>query len=363
MTTCTHELDTIQGILGDTATIGLDGPLWSRATLLRYLNDGYRALLTQSQAVRRWVVLDVPGRFTMTGTQPWEARFANGGTFEVFTWQAPGYACTSLWEVEFLEGLTPEGASEAVSQPWERCFLNPAGVPYRFALPKDSERIQALYFDHRRLVARDVRELDALARDWRSLAGLPLTWTMGTGQTGTFELFDIVMTDSQTYRQDGGPWGLPHTFSGTRTYDTGTSETLYGIARTVRSPDRQYLATQGCWGLPRQYRSSEGALLLLEVVGPELPDLLESDTPDLLPPQMGKYLRFYALAQAWLAQGEGHNEPLAALCLQLFQRGVQVLRALSWLTRLDESVQRRMHGPVGERRVPRPRLPATYPVP
>lgn len=361
MPTVSHDLDWCQRILGDAKLIGENGTLWSRSELLRYLNDGYRTLLTRSQAVRRFVTLDVPGRWTYTGTFEWEARYANGGSFWQFTWSAPGYACTSLWEVQLLEGVTPEASSIGVSQEWERRYVTTSGVPYRFALPRDNERIHALWYDHRRLGVSSVVELDALERDWRSLGDYPLVWVQGTGRGRTFEVYEIVTTYGQAYSHQGGPYGIPRRFSGSRTYSTTGSTTLYGIPRTITSPDRQYLATMGVYGIPRIWGSSVDSLLVLEVVGPEVPDMLEGDTPTLVPKQMQKYLRFYTLAQAWAKQGEGKNEALSAICMQLFERGVQRLRTLSWLTRSDTTMQRQPAGGQQGYRPARPRLPSTYP--
>jgi len=357
--TVRSDLDWCQRLLGDAVQLGDDGALWTRAELLALYNDGYRALLTQSQAVRRFTGLDVPGRVTYGITSEWEARYVQGGTHWKFTWSAPGYECTSLWEVQCLEGVTPEDAQEAVTQEWERAFVNPAEVPFRFALPRDHERIVGLWYDHRRLPPVDVRELDALERDWRTLVGYPLAWTPGTGRSGTFEIYEIVTAYSQGYRLAGAPWGIPRTFSGERTYAT-TGPTLYGLPRRLMSPDRQYLATTGPWGRPTTYHTSPASLLLLEVIGPELPDLHEEDAPLLIPGPLQKYLRYYTLAQAWDGQGEGRQPALAALCMQRFARGVQVLKNLAWLTRKDSHMQRVPAGSQGRRRPPRVQLPSTY---
>ena len=360
MGTVRADLDWCQQILGDAALLGSDGVLWTRAELLTHYCDGYRRLLTTSQAVRRWTALDVPGRFTLTATNEWESRYAQGGSFQKLTWSARGgYECTSLWEVDALEGVTPQASSEGVTQEWERQWVNPGGVPFRFALPRDHERIVALYYDHRRLVPVAVRDLDGLWQDWRSLGGYPLTWVLGTGRTRTFEIYEIVTTDAQAYSTPRN-FGMPRRFSGSRTYQAATAR-QFGVPRTLSSPDRQYLATTGTLGRPVAYHSSASNLLVLEVIGPELPDLLEDDTPRLVPSQLQKYLRYYTLARAWERQGEGRQPALAALCDQRFQRGVQVLRQLSWLTQQDHAMARQPVDAQGRGRPPRPRLPASYP--
>jgi hypothetical protein len=289
------ELDRVQRILGDTPTIGLDGLLWSRAELLTQFCDGYRQLLTLSQGVRRWVV------------------------------------------VEVLDGS-----------------------PGRFALPKDHERIVALYFDHRRLHAIETRELDWGDTSWPTLSGYPLAWTTGLGPTLSVEIYQIPTAAGDSYRHTGtASYGLARRFSGHRTYAPAPAPGL-GIARNISSPDRQYLATMGTLGIPRRYRSSRGNLLVLEVVGPGLPDLHEEDAPVLIPGPMSKYVRYYTLARAWERQGEGRQPSLAAICQQRFDRGVAMMRHLSWLSREDETFQRVPRGIGRGRRLPTAQFPPGY---
>ena len=291
-----HELDMAQRILGDSSTVGLDGLLWSRAELLTQFCDGYRQLLTRSQGVRRWVIVEVPE--------------GSGG---------------------------------------------------RFALPKDHERIAALYFDHRRLQVIETRELDWGDSSWPTLSGYPLAWTTGLGPTLSVEIYQIPTAAGDTYSHTGtSPYGLARRFSGHRTYVPSPAPGL-GIPRTISSPDRQYLATMGTLGIPRRYRSSRGNLLVLEVVGPGVADLHEEDTPVLIPAPMSKYLRYYTLARAWERQGEGHNVALAAICQQRFERGVEMMRHLGWLSREDETFQRIPRGSGRGRRIPTAQFPPSYP--
>jgi hypothetical protein len=357
------ELNKIQLFLGDAPIPGDDGTFWTRAELLDAYNDGYRQFLSQSQAVKRWHVLDVPPRHTATGRYEWESRFAQGGTFWCHTIITEGgWACDHLWEAQVLEDITAQAASEGITQQWERAYQNPSQVHYRFALPRDSERVAGIWYDHRRLVPVSVRQLDAMERDWMSLGGYPLAWTQGIGRARTFEIYEIVTANQQVYQRTGSAWGIPRYRAGARTYGyTSQNGTFYGIPRRLMSPERQYLATQGVWGAPRRYASSVGTLLVLEVVGPEVPDLHEEDTPALLPPQLWKYLRYYTLAEVWSGQGEGRRDDLAALCRQVFAHGVQVLKNLSWLTMRDEQMARPPRGHTRDRAWPHAQLPSTYP--
>jgi hypothetical protein len=288
-----HDLNAAQRLLGDTTTIGQDGRLWSRAELRTQYCDGYRQLLTLSQAVRRWVIVEVPD--------------------------------------------SGDG---------------------RFVLPADHERIVALYFDHRRLQPVEVRELDYGDAFWPTLTGYPLAWSMGLGTTETIEVYQIPDAAGDKYALTGN-YGLARRFHGHRTYTPSPAPGL-GIPRVISSPDRQYLATMGALGIPRRYRSSRGNLLILEVVGPGVPELHEEDTPVLIPAPMQKYLTYYTLARAWERQGEGRNIALSSICQQRFERGVEVMRHLSWLSRKDESYQRIPVDGGSRHRPPRVQFPPNY---
>lgn len=361
MPTVGEDINWIQGILQDAATIGDDGLLWTREDILESYNDAYRQLLTRSQAVKHWSILDVPGRFTLTATQEWESRYASGGSFWKWTWTGGDYECTSLWEVEALENLETQASAEGVTQEWERFLVNPDGQYYRFALPRNNERIVAMWYDHRRLMSLEVVEMDQLWRNWMSLGNYPLAWIIGTGRSRTFDLYEIVTTYQQGYSQiDSWPFGVARSFAGTRTWTTADSQ-LYGIPRTVLSPDRQYLVQTDGWGLPRDWHSSAGSLLILEMIAPDIPDLQEDEIPSLIPAQCQKYLRFGTLAAAWEKQGEGYQLELSTLCRTMFDRGVTLMRKLADYLRYSADMQRKPTGMATRYRPPRVILPATYP--
>jgi hypothetical protein len=261
-------LDHAQRWLHDAEPIGDDGTLWTRQELLDWLQDGYRALLAQSQATRRFHVLDVPGRFACTMTQPWEARFAvKEGTFWQWahTANSGGYACSSFWEVEQLEGIAPTTrASEAGTQPWEKSHVQTAYQPFRFALPRDNERPVKIWHDHKLLHPVAVRELDDMETNWISLEGEPVCWSLATGRNRTFEVFEIATAYVENYRQTfpssggsggGAPTeGMPRRFSGSRTYAAspasgmptwGYSYTTPGDADALRLSDPALLTGLG----------------------------------------------------------------------------------------------------------------------
>lgn len=373
-----QDLDFLQGYLKDSAVPGLEGSIWSREELLNYYNDGYRDLVSQAAATRRFTVLEVPPRFTCTGTQRFEERFAQGGTYWVWPCgdaSSSGVTASSLWELDQVEGYTPTAAGAGISQGWERTHLAATSTPFRFAVPRAGhQRIAKMWFNHRLLVPVAVRELDWTMTNWVSLAGLPLAWTLGTGGGESFEVYEVTSTDSEGYAtvQDPyapAPWqGMVRQLSGDRTYtvvtDPNAGGNAYGVIRSIESPDRQYWPVvewpdQQPLGKIDRLQSSVDALLVLEVIEPDAGELTEQDTPGMLPPQLRKYLRYYTLARCFNRQGPGAQPLLAAFWLQRCQRGVQVMKQLGFLSRRDASYARQPE--TVRSRPPRPRLPSTYP--
>jgi len=219
MTTIAHDLDDVQRFLKDAPAAGQDGVTWTRAELLSYYQDGYRDLVAQPQATRRFSVLDVPPRFTYSGTQRFEQRYASGGTFFPCTHGASsgsGWTSSSLFEVELVEGYTSTSASEGLTHPWERAYVSPAYTPFRFGVHRAHRRIGKLWYDNRLLQPVTVRELDRMDTNWISLAGEPVAWTLGTGDTSSLEVFEVATTYSATYATSGE--GMLRYLSGARTY-------------------------------------------------------------------------------------------------------------------------------------------------
>jgi len=363
------ELDRIQRQLQD------EGSIWPRAELLDWLRDGSLHLLAETSATRRFTILEVPPRFAWSITFPWEAAFIGDSTPHVWAHQGVGGWAGNQWELELLEGITPTASGILTTQPWERTFENPTQQPFRFGVPRDAERIVRLWYNNRLLVPLSVRALDGLETTWYSLEGLPVAWTTGVGPHRTFEVYEIVTNYEANYRytdavtNEGNPLhGTLRRLSGDRTYawESASGDTVpYGIARRLSSPDRQYLPRWGETdrnpvGRAGWIAGSQDALLLLEAVIPDQGTLLEADELALLPPQLAKYCRYYALFRAYNRQGEGYHPLLAAWYEQRYMRGVVLLRKLHQLAMHDRQVARQ---PVqsGRRRPPRVRLPSNYP--
>lgn len=377
MPTVGDDLNTAQRKLHDAAIIGQDGLIWSRAELLDWYNEGYTQLLALTHATRRFTAMEVPPRYTATGSQAWMARFADGGSFAQWAHQAEGdWAVSSLWQIETLEGLnsTPTAAANNMTQPWMRAFDNDTNAHFRFALPRDNERIVKIWYDNKLLIPLATRRLDDLYTNWYSIEGEPLVWTMGTGRNRTFEVYNVVTTITDTFEavddvtNDRYPQhGIMRRLTGDRTYDwksVDASEPV-GIPRRIISQDRQYYARTDAplrhpFGRGYRLASSTNALLVLDAHVPDVGMLTEDDEAALVPRQLQKYLRYFTYFRAFNRQGEGYNPNMAAFYERRFGRGVAFLRSLNMLARRDSRMARDMRRRT-ERRPRRPQFPADYP--
>jgi len=113
-----------------------------------------------------------------------------------------------------------------------------------------------------------------------------------------------------------------------------------GALRSITSPDRQYLpiitgtGPYALLGAARDFRSTENALTVFEVVIPDK-DLTESDRPEMIPAQVQKYLKYYTLYRAYGRIGEGQNLDLATHYKQRYQRGIALLQRLADVAHQD----------------------------
>lgn len=138
-----------------------------------------------------------------------------------------------------------------------------------------------------------------------------------------------------------------------------------GALRSITSSDRQYLpvyAGAGPYnllGAARDFRSSDNALFMHEVVVPDQ-DLTETDRPDMIAEQLHRYIRFYVLSRAYGRIGEGQRMELAKHYDLRYKRGIAILSRLSDVAGKDHVYSTE---PVDQtaRRVQRVRLPSHYP--
>lgn len=223
------DLDRVQERLHDA------GAIWPRAELLRSYNDGYRELLALSQAVRRWRLMDLPGRTTYAISYEWEDRHAAGGTIRKPTRTiGAGWAqATALWEAEHLAGVTPSTTWAGFTQEWERAHMGETDRHYRFVLPRNHERIARVMWDERLLLPVSVRELDETDVAWERRTGEPRWWTTGVGRIKSVEVYEIVTTYGQEYDLRDPDRGLPRRLSGTRTYALAASTAANAYAYTT----------------------------------------------------------------------------------------------------------------------------------
>jgi hypothetical protein len=224
MPTVDSDLDRVQARLHD------DAAIWTRAELLRWWNDGYREFLALAGAVRRYRLMDLPGRHTYALTHEWEDRHTTGTVRKptralLATW-AQG---TVLWEAEHLAGVTPTAALEGYTQEWERAFVGETDRHYRFSFPKNHERVYRLMWNERVLVPVSVRELDETDDAWQARVGEPRWWTTGVGRVTSVEIYEIRTDDTQAYALEFYDHGLPRRLSGDRTYGVaaGTANNAY----------------------------------------------------------------------------------------------------------------------------------------
>lgn len=158
--------------------------------------------------------------------------------------------------------------------------------------------------------------------------------------------------------------GTVGTYGWEAIFGAPTLEFGVGTIRSMVSPDRQYWGVQSgidtyglCGGL-RDLRSSENALQVWHSVAQEV-DLVESDTPDLIPAPMQKYCRYFALAKAYGRPGEGQQLALSLHYTERYDRGVKVLKKLTDQANKDR-VWRRQDDSGFRGRTPLVRLPSNF---
>jgi len=220
-TTVKTDLDRIQAVLHD------GGVIWTRSELLRWYNDGYGGLLADSQAVRRFLMFDVPPRSVSAGTYEWEKSYA-GGTFRKFTKTALAgtQEVTGEWEVETSESVTPTNSANAVTHLWEQAVLaQTIDDHYRFFLPKSHERVVRVAWNDKRIFGISSKELDQTGSRWWQESGEPEFWLLGLDRDMSFEIFEIEASYFQSFSIQGDDFGVARLFSGDRSY--GTESTYF----------------------------------------------------------------------------------------------------------------------------------------
>lgn len=221
--------------------------IWTRAELLRLLNDAYRQFIAESLPTVRVYQLDVPARDTAAGTQEWEDQ-AVSGNFSHFTQAAQSLAfqCTYLWEAEMLSGAnTPQNSYDCVTHDWERSYCeNNVDNHFRFVLARTHERPRYAFWGDKKLGSRTVTELDLRDQRWWVESGEPIIYIGGNGRELSFEIFEVETTYTQAYDLQEYHQGLPRLFSSDagRTYEVSNGADRWDYAY---SSGEDYLSVHG----------------------------------------------------------------------------------------------------------------------
>lgn len=214
-----EQLDKIQAQLHDEAA------LWPRAQLLRYFNDAYSDLLSMARCTSRLTQVSVPPRYGYTFCYEWEDRFTEEAPSRMMLWPAQNnrFRCTYYWEAEFLEGITPTNSRAGITQDWERSHIADADHHFVYALPHDTDLIRCVRWDHKKLSATAVKELDETDSAWFRRVGEPSWWTDGTGRRGSIELYELRTDYTQAYSLVDFTAGFARWFSGSNTYQVDSA--------------------------------------------------------------------------------------------------------------------------------------------
>jgi hypothetical protein len=142
------------------------------------------------------------------------------------------------------------------------------------------------------------------------------------------------------------------------------SRLALGLLRGIDSPDRQYLACaydsgDQLTGIARYFGSGDNALTYWEVITPQR-QLTTTDTPDLIPAQLHKYLKFFVLSKGFGRPGQGYRPDLASHWGNLYGLGVALLASLATPSLLDRVYARDEVSQARSRVAPRVRFPSTF---
>lgn len=369
--------------------------LWTLAT-----HDGYRHVAHAWEAQQ--VASVTPSASVGGYTQPWERAHAEDGD-RPFLFALPrNHAVIKAvwWDHKRLEPITVRDLDEA-----EVRWMRLAGEPTRWTDGLGRNRTFEIYaiaptyrqtyhlagdVDARgipRLVSGDrTYQIDGPVDD-----GTLLSNTFGYSVLGEFLVafqilggyalrFTLIATlGSLNFLWCCYPWeveqvegdpvvstgGLVATYLWESVQGADPPEILVGTLRQAESPDRQYWAQADDYGSPLgmvvDCHSSEDALLVHEVVIPDVNELNESHEPSVIPEQARKYLRYYVWSRAFGRPGEGHNPQLAQHYEQRFLRGVRLLKTLGDVAHQDRHWQREPSTRQAGVRRPGVRLPSNFP--
>jgi len=351
---------TVSTLIDDIRTrLGDSGNIVSRAEILEHIEDGYGRIVREANTPCMVEAHDIPPRVEYAVTHEWERELVRGTTRKfTLAHQSGRYDCTYLHETSTHAGQTSATSKGNVTQLHMLEYVSDTpDIPYRLAMPRRHD-ILAMWYDHRLLLPVAGASLEQAGNYW-DIEGLPGYYS--TDETHNEVDIYRIETDNQGAYQTDRPVGVPRHISGDRTWEVDErGEAGVGIIREIVSPDRQYWNSSSFHrvGTIRSWASSEDNLMVYSAVEPER-NLSEGASLDMVPPQLEKYIKFWALAMIHNRQGELYEPNMAEHYRMRYRRGVQLLSKIRNVAYRDTDYGRDPRRP---RSTPaRPQLPDNYP--
>lgn len=346
-------IDDVTKRLGDSALIA------SRAEIKDWIADGYARMVRDARTPAKIEAQDIPPRHSYAITHEWERDYVDGTARKfTYTHYSGKFECTHLWEVSDQFGETTTPYRDNATHLWELdYFSGGTDNAYTFSIPRRQDLL-SVWYDHDVLMPVPGRNLED-GGNWWDNAGLPSLFA-SDHQANEFDIYRIVTSNNEGYTYDR-PIGIPRRISGARTYVTDTDDAKpYGLIRYIRSADRQYHNSIS-WqrhGTIRAWGTSADNLMVYAAVEPDR-GLAEDTQLSMVPPQLCKYIVFYALAVIHDREGELYEPNMAEHYRMRFRRGVFLLTRMRNMgfRDVEYSREQRLHA----RGIRIPQLPDNYP--
>lgn len=303
---------------------------WTETELFDWVKDGVLSIFADTDPALTFSVYDLPPRHTWSYSHEWERELLDGPSRK-FTYSQPsspdGFECTQLFETSDLNSDNQNTTEWNVTALWELAQVGSAtDLTYKVVLPKSNSEIRAVWYKEERLEPTYHQRLDNNNDAWWKVQGEPVLWTTTLGKEDEFVVFEIRTTDVQSYHTIKSERGIPRRITGERSYQLdGTN--MYGIMRSISSPDRQYFTSHQWqrYGTLRRFGSDAEGLLVWHTVVPDI-DFIELDTElALLPTFAHKYLIYFVLFMAFNQRGEGYDPVMSQHYFNRFKRVSRVM--------------------------------------
>ena len=296
-----------------------DGKAFSDAYLLRLYNNARRQLFKDTELRVRATVLSSPPTKWRAVTNYWERGFVSTQSWLPFYSSQGGYACTQVWEQEWLAGRT--GLSDGgwfMTSSIEWAFQTPA-APFDYNLPEDCDRILWMGYAGRELEQKSQKWLANYDSQWKTRSGTPYYFFLGSQIQKVFFPYPRPITDSST-------------------------------AVTVQQLDVEDQGEEALVG--------EGFALFFV----SMPTDLTGGTDSQVPRPFRKYIEFLAASTALKAETEFREPKKADFLKQRYKFGVTLIGQLKQSLRRDLRLTKAVMGQGARTSMPgRPRFPDHYP--